>query len=212
MLPPVAMDRRSWDERYEAAERAFPPHPNALIAAEIDGLAPGRALDLACGQGRHASWLAARGWRPVAVDFSVVGVTRARRGALDQGLDVAWLVADVHTLAVPPSWFDLVVMAFFHPRPSERDLLYATVASTLRPGGTFVQVSYDLANLAEGSSGPRDPEVLVEPADVARRLEGAGLVVRRADTVRLRVPTPDGGEVDVVDAIVRAERPHPPSG
>jgi SAM-dependent methyltransferase len=198
------MDRHGWDERYAGDRPTFVTGPNRLVEAEVGGLGPGQALDLATGEGRHARWLAGLGWRVVAVDFSTVGLAKARAAA--QGAPIGWVAADVHLLPLPPARFDLVLASFFHPRPDERAALYAKVRDTLVPGGTFLSVSYDVANLTEGRGGPQDPDVLIRPAEVAAALEAAGLRVVRAETVRLRVPTPEG-EADVVDAVIRAERP-----
>jgi SAM-dependent methyltransferase len=203
----AGVDRHNWDERYAASERTFPLEPNRLVAEEVGGLRPGRALDLAAGEGRHAVWLAAEGWDVVAVDHSIVGLRRAQARARAEGLEVAFAVADVHHLRFPPRCFDLILAAFFHPRPPERAHLYRAAAGALAPGGTLLLVSYDLANLTEGSGGPQDAELLLQPDRFGAELRALGLHVGRADTVRLRVPAPDGGEVDVVDAVIRAIAP-----
>lgn len=206
------MDRHGWDERYGQSERTFPLEPNRLVAAEVDGLRPGTALDLATGEGRHAVWLASLGWRVVAVDFSLVGVRRAQARARAEGRagrheQIAFAVADVHRLRLPPGRFDLVLASFFHPRPPERAALYRAMVRTLVPGGTLLLVSYDKANLTEGTGGPQDPELLIDPPAFAAELQGFGLAVERADTVPLRVAGPDGADIHVVDAIIRAVRP-----
>jgi SAM-dependent methyltransferase len=202
----AAVDRHSWDERYGAGERTFTPEPNRLVAAEVGALAPGRAVDLATGEGRHAVWLASRGWRVAAVDFSEVGVRRAHRRARAEGVDVAFAVADVDHLRWPDSRFDLVLAAFFHPRPAQRAALYPAIAGALAPGGSLVQVSYDVRNATEGTGGPKDPEILLDPPVLAAELAALGLEVVRAETVPLRVATCDGGEALVVDAVIRAVR------
>ena len=73
------MDHRLWDERYAAAELIWTAEPNRFLVAEVNGLAPGRALDLACGEGRNAVWLAAQGWEVTGVDFSRAGLDKAHR-------------------------------------------------------------------------------------------------------------------------------------
>ncbi len=201
------MDRHEWDERYAQREQTFTPEPNRQVVAEVAGLAPGIALDLATGEGRHAVWLASLGWRVVALDYAGVGVRRAAARARAEGHTIAFAQADVYTLHWPPARFDLVLAAFFHPRPSQRGALYRAAAGALRPGGSLLQVSYDKANLTEGTGGPKDPELLLDPPVLARELGGLGLDVVRADTVRLRAPTMDGEEVDVVNAVIHAVRP-----
>ena len=73
------MEREQWDERYRADELIWKVEPNRFLVEEVAGLVPGRALDLACGEGRNALWLAERGWQVTAVDFSAVGLEKARR-------------------------------------------------------------------------------------------------------------------------------------
>ncbi len=80
------MDSRAWDERYAASELVWSSTPNQFVAAEVADLTPGRALDLAAGEGRNALWLAERGWQVTAVDFSLVGLDK---GAPDRGCAAA---------------------------------------------------------------------------------------------------------------------------
>ncbi|MGI8809336.1 MAG: class I SAM-dependent methyltransferase [Acidimicrobiales bacterium] len=201
------MDRQGWDERYAASDQTFLRDPNRQVVEEIGSLPPGRALDLATGEGRHAVWLAALGWHVVAVDFSEVGLRRGQARAREEGHPVHFVQADVHTLRLPAGRFDLVLAAFFHPRPTERTALYPSMAQALAPGGSLLQVSYDRANLDEGTGGPKDPDFLLDPPVLAAELEALGLEVTRAESVRLRAPKADGTEVDVVNAVIRAVRP-----
>src|SRR6476469_7102782 len=99
------MDRRMWDARYAATESLWTFEPNRFLVRETEGLAPGRALDLACGEGRNALWLAARGWQVTAVDFSAVALEKGRRA--DDSVD--WQVGDVLTAPLPQD-LDLVVV------------------------------------------------------------------------------------------------------
>src|SRR4051812_45026447 len=82
-----AVRATEWDERY-TARRQWSDGPNALVGSLLDGVPPGDAVDLGAGEGRHALWLAARGWRVTAVDFSAVGLGRGSAQA--GGGDVAW--------------------------------------------------------------------------------------------------------------------------
>ncbi|HUR22244.1 MAG TPA: class I SAM-dependent methyltransferase [Acidimicrobiales bacterium] len=192
------MERRRWDERYAEPDRKPLREPNALVVEELSSTTPGTALELAAGEGRHARWLASRGWRVVAADFSETALRRAKHEANAEGLDIHFVVADVHTLPLPPAAFDLVLATFFHPRPSERPALYPTLVRALRPGGTLLLVSYDKANLAEGNKGPQDPDFLMDPPILAAELRDLGLDVTRAETVR----TPEA-----VNAVIRAVKP-----
>ncbi len=93
------MDSQQWDERYASSEFTWSTEPNQFVAAELAGLPPGRALDLAAGEGRNTVWLAERGWHVTAVDFSRVGLEKGRRLGAARGVDadqVTWIVADLN--------------------------------------------------------------------------------------------------------------------
>jgi len=201
------MDRQGWDDRYTAGDQTFVRGPNPFVEAELSAVPPGRALELATGEGRHAVWLASAGWKVVAIDFSEVGLRRAQKRARAEGHAVDFILADVHTLRLPPAKFDLVLATFFHPRPAERVSLYPAMAQALAPGGSLLLVSYDLANLSVGTCGPQDPEFLLNPPVLSAELEALGLTVVRAESVPLRTTDAEGREVDVVDAVIRAVRP-----
>src|SRR3954463_1695499 len=95
------MRAADWDQRY-AEQRQWSAEPNALVAELLAGLPPGDAVDLAAGEGRHALWLAGRGWRVTAVDFSAVGLDRGRAQAdAEQASSVTWVTADVLSWTAP---------------------------------------------------------------------------------------------------------------
>ena len=186
------MDARSWDERYAAAEQVWSTTPNAFVASAVADLPPGDALDLACGEGRNAIWLAGRGWRVVASDFSAVAVDRARRLAGD--LEIDWRVADARVADLPE--VDLVVVAYLHLPADERTAVVRRAWSALRPGGTFFLVAHDATNLTEGTGGPQDASVLYTAEDVLADLADRDAVVVRAERVAREVTATDdhGGE------------------
>ncbi|MFG1955277.1 class I SAM-dependent methyltransferase [Micromonospora sp. NPDC048830] len=198
------MDRADWDARYASApELVWTAEPNRFVVAETAELPPGRALDLAAGEGRNAVWLAGRGWRVTAVDFSAVAVRRGRDLARERGVDVDWQVADVITYRPEADAFDLVLVAYLHLPQPDRATVLRQAAAAVRPGGSFVLVGHDLANLTAGTGGPRDPALLLTPDAVAAELPG--LRVRRADTARRPVRVQDG-IVDALDTVVVAIR------
>ena len=181
-------------------------HPNQFLAAELDGTPPGRALDLAAGEGRNSVWLAARGWRVTAVDFSRVGLDKGRKLSADHGIgdgQVDWVVADLSEYTPARSAFDLVLIAYLQVGAALRDQVLAGAAAALVPGGTLL-VGHDLANLTEGTGGPSSPDVLYTPGAITAALPG--LRIRRAERVRRTVDR-DSGPATAVDTLVRAERP-----
>jgi SAM-dependent methyltransferase len=197
------MDARAWDERYASSPLVWSTGPNRFLEEETADLAPGRALDVACGEGRNAIWLASRGWRAVGVDFSSVAIDKARAIAAERGVDVEWVVADVTTWTPDAQAFDLVVVMYLQLPGDERATAYRRAADAVAPGGTLLVVAHDLDNLAHGYGGPQDPAVLTTPESVVATIGDLNVV--RAERVLRPVET-ESGPVDAVDTLVRATR------
>jgi SAM-dependent methyltransferase len=192
--------REMWDERHAGREPIESPEPDPSLARIAGEQAPGRALDLAAGDGRNAVWLAAHGWVVTAVDFSAVALERARASAARAGVTVDWVNADLLEWRPAPRSFDLVAIMFLHLPRDERRPVYAAAAEAVAPGGLLLVVGHDLANLTEGAGGPQDPEVLFTPPEIAADL--AGFTVETAETV-----TRDLGDGRrAIDAVVLARR------
>ena len=200
------MDSREWDERYSGAGFEWTTRPNQFVAAELAGLPPGRALDLAAGEGRNSVWLAERGWRVTAVDFSGVGLEKGRKLGTARGIDEAqieWILADLSDYEPERDAFDLVLIAYFQVGAELRAAVLARAAAALTPGGTLFVVGHDLSNLTEGVGGPQYPEVLYTPDAISAEL--GGLRVLQADRVP-RVVERDGVSATAIDTLVRAIR------
>jgi SAM-dependent methyltransferase len=196
--------REDWDARYAQKELLWSAEPNRLFAAEVGGLPPGRALDLACGEGRNAIWLAERGWRVTAVDFSEVAITKARTLAASRGAEVEWVVADVLDHESERGDFDLVAVLYLQLPREEMLQAVRTAAGAVAPGGTLVVLGHDTTNLTRGHGGPKDASVLYTAEDFVPTL--GDFVVERAEAVERIVPLPDG-EAVAIDAFLRARRP-----
>ena len=199
------MDAAGWDARYAAEERVFSAEPNPAVAELAGELPAGRALDLAAGEGRHALWLARRGWRVTAVDFSAVGLEKGRRWAEQDGLTVEWVLYDVIAYRPEPGAFDLVLVAQFHPDPPDRERFFARVAEALAPGGHLLAIGRHADDIGrDGGRGPRDAERRYTPALLRAALPPAltPLVVE----ARTRAIEADGGRVALTDVIAWAER------
>jgi SAM-dependent methyltransferase len=200
------VDRQQWDERYSGAQFEWSMHPNQFAAAELAALPPGRALDLAAGEGRNSVWLAERGWSVTAVDFSRVGLEKGRKLSGTRGVgdsQVDWVVADLSEYEPTREAFELVLIAYLQVDAALRARVLAGAAAALVPGGTLLVIGHDLANLTEGVGGPQSPDVLYTPEAIATELSGLRIV--RAERVRRTVDR-DGGQATAVDTLVRAER------
>ena len=196
------MDAEAWDERYAATELVWSPGPNQFVEAECAELTPGRALDLAAGEGRNALWLARNGWTVTAVDFSRVALEKGREVAGD--IEVEWVVGDA-TAWSRDAAYDLAVVAYLQLVADERGAAVRNAFASLAPGGTLLVVAHDSSNLTEGHGGPQDASVLYTADDVLGDLDGASYDVVRADRVERRVQTEDG-TATALDSLVRLVR------
>ncbi|MEU6239070.1 class I SAM-dependent methyltransferase, partial [Kitasatospora sp. NPDC047058] len=134
------MNSRDWDERYTASELVWGAEPNRWVVRELAGLTPGRALDLAAGEGRNSIWLARQGWRVTGLDFSAAGLRRAARLTAGLPAEVAarltWRQDDARTFPAPPEGYDLVVVAYLQLPAGDRQAALRRAAAALAPGGT----------------------------------------------------------------------------
>jgi SAM-dependent methyltransferase len=194
------VDSAQWDERYATSEYQWKMAPNQFVAAQLADLTAGRALDLAAGEGRNSVWLAERGWRVTAVDFSRVGLEKGRKLAASRDVTgIDWVVADLRDYRPAAAAFDLVLIAYLHCDASLRAEVLGRAAAALAPGGTLFVVGHDLANLGEGTGGPQDPAVLYTAQ--ALRAELPGLRVLRGEQVRRSV-----GDATAIDVLLWAVR------
>jgi len=194
------MEPRDWDARYAGRESEPSRPPNAFLADFAGELLPGRAIDLACGAGRNAVWLAERGWDVTGVDFSPVALERARTMASARGVRVSWLEANLLDYQPPAAAFDLAVVSYLQlPAPQRRKVLRRAAEAVARRGFLFV-VGHDTANLTDGVGGPREPGVLFTPSDVVADLAGISVEVVRAERVRRQVDRDDlrGAAIDAL--------------
>ncbi|MGX7672301.1 class I SAM-dependent methyltransferase [Plantactinospora sp. DSM 117369] len=195
------MDASDWDRRYAATELLWSAEPNRFVDAELADLPPGRAVDLAAGEGRNAIWLASRGWQVSAVDFSAVAIAKGRTLAEAAGVEVEWVIADLLDHVPEPDRFDLVLVAYLQLPSEQLGTVLDRAARALAPGGVLLVVGHDVENLRDGVGGPQDPAVLYSPEGITARLPG--LSVDRAERVRRPVVDADR---EAIDTLVRAHR------
>lgn len=195
------MKRERWDERYAEQPLVWGRAPNRFVERELEHLPPGRALDLACGEGRNAIWLAERGWEVVAVDFSTVATERALSLARQQGVAIEVVCADVLAGGVEGP-FALVLLAYLQLPAAERARVLEIAVEALAPGGTLLLVAHDRRNVTEGHGGPADPELCWTPDEIVEKL-GSGFSIDRADTEQRDV---EGAPRPALDTLVRARK------
>ncbi|MEV0404361.1 class I SAM-dependent methyltransferase [Actinoallomurus sp. NPDC050550] len=205
---PGADAARFWDEHYRAPRPTATGRANSLLAEIAGDLAPGAALDLGCGAGGDALWLADRGWRVTAVDISANAVRRLAENAQARGLDALMSVECIDLAEdFPEGGFDLVSAQYFQTQFAlPRSRVLRTAAHALRPGGRLVVVDHGSTapwswNQDPGIHYPTPDEVSAELA-----LDPVRWQVERADMPRRHAKGPDGQTATVVDNVLVIRR------
>jgi thioredoxin reductase/SAM-dependent methyltransferase len=201
------LSRDYWEERYGSGKRVWSGKPNPQLTVTAANLPPGTALDVGGGEGADSIWLASRGWKVTAVDFSQAALDRAARHAAEAGVDVTWRQADVIAWDPAPAQFDLVSTQYMQlPRGSSRDALYRRLAAAVRPGGTLLIVGHHPADLEVTSlRRPRLPHLMFTAEELATVLDPSAWDITALAAER-PATGPDGQQITLTDAVLRAIR------
>jgi SAM-dependent methyltransferase len=201
----AAAQRAEWDSRYRERDGAmWSGRPNGRLVAEVVALTPGRALDIGCGEGADAIWLAQRGWSVTAIDVSEVALCRAREACNRAGVWVGWICGDVLQTPLPGRSFELVSMQYPALPKAAGEPAMRMLLDTVRPGGLLLAVYHDLDEEHREHMKSRgvDPDY-VGADDLSRLLEDDFTVELHAVTPRIDPPP---GAPHVADIVVRARR------
>jgi SAM-dependent methyltransferase len=192
-----------WDERYAGAPQIWSGEPNGALVAEVAGLTPGRVLDVGCGEGADAVWLAARGWQVTAIDVSRVALERAEQHAREAGVEVQWQAAGLLDADLPPAGFELVSAQYPALLRTPDDDAERALLAAVAPGGTLLVVHHDM-DAVHAHEADFDPAAYVSPADVARLLDADWEV--EVDELRPRHVASGAGAHHTADVVLRARR------
>lgn len=199
-------DAKAWDDRYADSDLVWGLEPNRFVREHCERLPIGHAVDLGCGEGRNALWLARLGWHATGLDYSSVAIERARTLTNEERPATAsrltWKVADVTTEPVKPSAYDLALISYLHLPPDQINSVIRNATSGLKARGHLLIVGHDKRNLREGVSGPQDESRLYDADEIREVLADIPEIVVELGEIVTR-PTPDG---DALDTIVRARR------
>lgn len=191
-----------WDERYREQDQLFSGNPNSVLVSDTAELPPGQALDVGCGEGGDAVWLARRGWRVTAIDISRVALERATAAARehDIGHHVSWVHGDPMTMPPPAGDFDLVSVHYFPLPLASGQRALRGLLDAVAPGGTLLFVGHDPG----GVDASHDPHAYYEPDQVADLLDD-GWAIEYQET-RARTTAPPEGTHHTHDVVLRARR------
>ncbi len=203
MTTPV-FDAEFWDRMYRHRPAEWDGEPNPLLAEVAAGLAPGTALDMGCGEGADAVWLAQRGWQVMAVDLSQVALERGR--AADPAQQVTWVQADLHAWKPPAEAFDLVSAHFLHIPPAGRREFFDGLARAVRPNGTLLVVAHDASDLETSIGRPPIPDLYFTAEEVAASLAPGRWEIRFGGTRSRETTDREGRPVTIQDMVLEARR------
>jgi SAM-dependent methyltransferase len=195
-----------WDARYNERDGTmWSGRPNGRLLTEITGLTAGRALDVGCGEGADAIWLARSGWTVTAIDVSDVAIGRAREAAEFAGVAVEWVLGDALRTPLPRRAFDLLSMQYPALPKAAGELAIRRLLDTVRPGGLLLAVYHDLdeEHREHMKSQGVDPGDYVAADDLGRLLDDDFTVELHA--VEPRVDPPPGSP-HIADVVLRARR------
>ncbi|NKX54828.1 SAM-dependent methyltransferase [Arthrobacter mobilis] len=197
-----------WDSFYRERGQVWSGKPNPVLVREAAGLAPGLALDLGCGEGADAIWLAQQGWRVTAVDISAVALRRAAGHGTDAGVAdrIDWQQQDLAAWT-PDGSYDLVSAQFLHsPVELPREKILHTAAAAVAPGGTLLVVGHE--SFPPWSRHPEPDVPLPTAAELVRSLglDDGNWRLEVVDSSSREVTGPDGQQAVLADSVLRARR------
>ncbi|HYP43722.1 MAG TPA: class I SAM-dependent methyltransferase [Propionibacteriaceae bacterium] len=193
-----------WDQRYASSNQVWSGRPNGALVAEVSGSPPGRALDVGCGEGADAVWLAQQGWQVTALDVSQVALERAATHARSAGVEVQWVPAGLLEAQLPTAAFDLVSAQYpALPRTPSADAELALIAA-VSAGGTLLVVHHADIDVEQAKAHGFHPDDYVSPAGVAALLGDDWTVEVLAE--RPRQVSGGGGAHHTRDVVLRARR------
>jgi SAM-dependent methyltransferase len=193
-----------WDARYTEVDQVWSGNPNGVLVTEVAALPPGRALDVGCGEGADAVWLAGQGWDVTALDVSQVALERAALHARQAGVQVRWMRTGLVEASLSPGGFDLVSAQYPALRRTPTDEAERALLAAVAPGGVLLVVHHADVDADHARARGFDPADYVLPAQVAALLDDDWHL--EIDERRPRVVETGAGAGHSVDQVLRARR------
>ena len=193
-----------WDEKYAGAAYRYGTNPNAFLTEQAALVAAGsHVMAVGDGEGRNGVWLAEQGHRVVSVDASPRALQKAAKLALDRGVGLTTICADLTAWSWPKAHYDASVAIFLHVPSRQRPALHRAMLESVLPGGLVILEAFARGQLAWGTGGPIDPDLLYDAASLRADFEGAKILVLRERLTRLAEGRAHDGPAVVVSLVAR---------
>ncbi len=208
MMP--EFDEAFWEQLYRSRDSLWSGNPNPQLVREASDLTPGTALDVGCGEGADAIWLAERGWQVTAVDYATVALERGAAQAVARGDAVAqriqWLHSDLTAWVAGETSYDLISAHFLHLPQEPREAIFRRLAAAVALGGTLLIVGHHPADLQSGARRVPEPERYFTADEAVVLLDPPGWEIVVSAARERDATDPEGRAIIIHDAVLRARR------
>jgi SAM-dependent methyltransferase len=188
------VDRQFWDSKYSVAEFVYTKEVNRFVKEHLANLPPGRAIDLAGGEGRNTVFLAQKGWLVENIDISSVGLEKCQELALERGVSKNVITNNASALDFESELapVDLGLIGYLQIPQQELEIAITRLVANLKPDGIFFGVWHALENLESGFGGPQDPKLLPSKDSLGEILSGLNLEISFVENRDGQIQTRDG--------------------
>lgn len=198
-------DPAFWDARYQGDGFLYGTRPNAFLVEHAYLLDPGmRVLVVGDGEGRNGVWLAEQGLKVVSVDFSPVALQKAAKLALDRGVRLTTICADLTDWAWPLAEYDAAAAVYLHLPAAGRRTVHRRLLAAVKSGGPILLEGFSPDQLAYGTGGPKSPEMLYDAATLRADFADAAILNLEETVTQLTEGAGHSGDSAVVRLVARA--------
>ncbi len=190
-----------WDERYCNQEYIYGKTPNIFFAEQLKTLIPGEILLPCEGEGRNAVFAAIKGWKVRAFDTSEAGKIKADKLALENNVNIDYLIDDAVTVQYPPNSFNTIAFIYTHFAPAIRKKIHQKAITWLKPGGKILLEVFNPKQLQNNSGGPKDIAMLYTEEMLRDDFEGLTIDLLEPSTIELNEGKHHTGKADIIQFV-----------
>ncbi len=191
-----------WDQRYATANYVFGKDPNAFLVRNLDRIPPGKVLCAGDGEGRNGIWLAKQGFEVTSLDYSPIGLQKARKLAKEYQVEVNFVMADILDIDLGLEHYDAIISIFLHLDKSKIPLLHKQYMTSLKPSGAILVEVFSKDQLKYGSGGPKSRDALYHQDYFCRDFPGWKRHYLRQELIELAEGSGHNGQASVIRAIL----------